>query len=249
MLRIGHKGADALAPGNTLESFHAAAEAGVDVIELDVLRPREDFADPEGWRNAPAGPDPSPGGPLLVAHDWGDAARRDPLELGECLDAFAAAPLDRIAINLDLKVAGREDEAAEALRRRGMLERSMVSTMERPSLEFLRDHEPALRRGWTVPKVGRDWNRSRLARPLVIGASAALRARLPGAIAAGGPRLGVWASWVYHPLITPRLVARVRAAGMAVIAWTVDDRPRAAELAALGVDGIVSNDPRILDGL
>ena len=249
MLRIGHKGADALAPGNTLESFHAAAEAGVDMIELDVLRPREDFGDPEGWRNAPAGPDPDPGGPLLVAHDWGDAARRDPLELGECLDAFAAEPLDRVAINLDLKVAGREDEAAEALRHRGMLERSMVSTMERPSLEFLRDHEPALRRGWTVPKVGRDWNRSRWARPLVIGASAALRARLPAAIARGGPRLGAWASWVYHPLITPRLVTTVQAAGLAVIAWTVDERRRAAELAALGVDGIVSNDPRILEGL
>ena len=43
MLRIGHKGADALVPGNTLESFAAAVEAGVDAIEFDVLRPRGDF--------------------------------------------------------------------------------------------------------------------------------------------------------------------------------------------------------------
>ena len=40
MLRIGHKGADAIVPGNTPESFAAAVEAGSDVIELDLLRPR-----------------------------------------------------------------------------------------------------------------------------------------------------------------------------------------------------------------
>ena len=55
-LRIGHKGADAVVKGNTLESFRAAVELGVDVIELDVLRPRSDFADGADWRRASAGP-------------------------------------------------------------------------------------------------------------------------------------------------------------------------------------------------
>ena len=68
-------------------------------------------------------------------------------------------------------------------------------------------------------------------------------------VAREGPRLGVWASWVYHPLITPGLIASAHGVGLQVIAWTVDDRARAAELAALGVDGIVSNDPRLLAGL
>ena len=35
--RIGHKGADALVPGNTIASFEKAVEVGVDVIEFDVL--------------------------------------------------------------------------------------------------------------------------------------------------------------------------------------------------------------------
>ena len=35
--RIGHKGADHIAPGNTLESFDAALAAGVDMVEFDVL--------------------------------------------------------------------------------------------------------------------------------------------------------------------------------------------------------------------
>ena len=35
--RIGHKGADLIAPGNTLASFDAALAAGVDMVEFDVL--------------------------------------------------------------------------------------------------------------------------------------------------------------------------------------------------------------------
>src|SRR5688572_8829038 len=105
MLTIGHKGADALAPGNTLESFAAAVEAGVDAIEFDALRPPADFGEAEDWRRATAGPAKG-GGPLLVAHDWADAARREPMTLPEALDAFTRPPLDAVRIDLDLKVAG-----------------------------------------------------------------------------------------------------------------------------------------------
>ena len=38
--RVGHKGADLIAPGNTTASFDAAVEAGVDMIEFDVLPER-----------------------------------------------------------------------------------------------------------------------------------------------------------------------------------------------------------------
>jgi len=38
--RVGHKGADLITPGNTYASFDAAREAGVDMIEFDVLPER-----------------------------------------------------------------------------------------------------------------------------------------------------------------------------------------------------------------
>ena len=247
VLRIGHKGADAIHPGNTLESFAAAVEAGVDAIEFDVLRPRADFADPDAWRTAPAGPVADPGGPLIVAHDWGDAARREPLTLAEALDAFTEPPLDRVRIDLDLKTAGREDELVSALRERDLVERAMVSTMEVRSLHAVRELAPDLDRGWTLPKVGRDWNRSRWARPLVLAGSAAFRARLPALVHAHAPRLGVWAIWIYHPLVTRRLLGAAHRHQVAVIAWTVDDPRRIGELRALGVDGICTNDPRLLN--
>ena len=64
MKRIGHKGADSIRPGNTLESFEAAVGAGVEMIELDVLRPHADFRDGGDWRRAEAGPaaEPVPSG-------------------------------------------------------------------------------------------------------------------------------------------------------------------------------------------
>ena len=245
VLRIGHKGADAIAPGNTLESFAAAVDAGVDVIELDVLRPQGDFADGSDWRRAQAGPADG-SGPLLVAHDWGDARRRDPLTLEQTLDAFTRPPLDTIRFDLDLKVAGREDEVVRALAERDLLARAMTSTMELGSVEYLRDEAPELARGWTLPRVSRDWSRGRLLRPLYLAGSASLRARLPGVIRRAAPRLGVWAVWLYHPLITPRMVSAAHDVGVQVIAWTVDDPARVSELAEQGIDGICTNDPRLL---
>ena len=67
--RIGHKGADSILPGNTLESFEAAVAAGVEMIELDVLRPRAEFLDgrlaPGGGGAGGRGAPRAPGRPRL----------------------------------------------------------------------------------------------------------------------------------------------------------------------------------------
>jgi glycerophosphoryl diester phosphodiesterase len=233
--RIGHKGADLIAPGNTLESFAAAVDAGVDLIELDVLWLRDGHPRMAAAERSP----------LVVAHDWHDAERRTPLPLTEVLDAFTRSPLDRVEIDLDLKLAGREDEVVAALRERDLIGRAMTSTMELSSLAKLRELEPELRRGWTYPKVTKDWNSKRWAKPLVYGALLAMRRRLPRIAARTLPQLGVEAMWVYHPLITARLGAVTREAGVELIAWTVDDTAMMRRLLARGVDGICSNDPRL----
>ena len=246
MRAIGHKGADAIEPGNTLPSFEAAVAAGVDAIEIDVLRPRADFERAEDWKTAPAGPVAEPGGPLIVAHDWGDARRRDPLTLDEALGAFAKPPLDRVGIHVDLKIAGREDEVVAAVAAHGLAERASYSTQEIGSLVELNRIDPALRTGWTLPRTTKDWNSKRWARPLVLGALVAMRRRLPGVVRERAAGLGVAAVWAYDALITPRLLHACHGSGLELIAWTVDERERIAALAELGVDGICSNDPRLL---
>jgi glycerophosphoryl diester phosphodiesterase len=225
--RVGHKGADSIHPGNTLESFEKAVEVGVDVIEMDVLRLR------------------APDSPLVVAHDWDDAERREPLTLAQALDAFLEPPLEGVEIDLDIKLPGREDEIAAALRERGLLERAMVSTMELSSLARIRELEPSLRRGWTYPKVTRDWTSKHWAKAPMLVALAWMRERLPGLAARELPKLGVSAMWVYHPIVSSRLARIADLAEVELIAWTVDDAARMRKLAHAGVHGICTNDPRL----
>ncbi len=147
---------------------------------------------PDGdWRRAAAGPVAAGAAALLVAHDWGDAARREPLTLDQALDAFTRAPLDQVEIDCDLKIAGREDEVVAALGERGLMERASISTMEVSSLRVLRELDPGLRLGWTVPKVTRDWNSIPWAKPLVIAGLVSLRRRLPEDVRRQAPELGV----------------------------------------------------------
>jgi len=237
--RVGHKGADLIEPGNTLASFEAAVEIGVDVIEIDVLWTRDGHPRiPPGERT-----------PLIVAHDWHDAERREPLTLAEGLDAFTRPPLDQVEVDLDIKLPGREKEIVAALRERGLLDRAMVSTMELSTLARIGELEPDLRRGWTYPKVTKDWTSKRWAKLPMLAALAWMRQRLPGLAARDLPQLGVDSIWVYHPLVSKRLARITNLAGVELIAWTVDDPRRMAKLQAAGVDGICTNDPRLFAAL
>ena len=225
--RIGHKGADAIVPGNTAESFDAAVEHGVDMIELDVLRAKE--------------------GRLIIAHDFDDALHRRPMELTEALDLFLRPPLDEVEIDCDLKLPGREAELAGALEGRGLLERAMVSTQEVESVLRLRQLEPKMRLGWTYPKTRRDWTQYGWAQPALRAGMSAMRRRYPSLLAKRGPELRVQAVWVYHPIITPKAIEVAHEIGDQLMAWTVDDPERMRELIEMGVDGICSNDPRLFE--
>jgi glycerophosphoryl diester phosphodiesterase len=236
---VGHKGAEQIAPGNTPASFAAAVEAGVDTIEIDVLWTRD------GHPKAPA----AERTPLVIAHDWHDAERRRPLTLTEALDAFGEPPLDRVEVDLDIKLPGREEEIVDAVRERDLLGRAMVSTMELSTLARIRELEPALRRGWTYPKVTKDWTSKRWARLPMLAALVSMRRRFPGIAARELPRMGVGAIWVYHPIVSPRLAEVARSAGVELIAWTVDDLDRMRKLVAAGATGLCSNDPRLFASL
>jgi len=224
MIRVGHKGAAHVAPGNTIESFQAALEHKVGMIEFDVLRTRE--------------------GRLVLAHDYEDTAGRECLALEEGLDHFAGEAYTAVQLNVDLKLPGYEREVVEALDRRGLLERSLVSTMYTESLDRLGELAPGLRRGWSVPRVRRNYLRSPLAVP-AYAVARYWRARLPGRAAARIRAGGCEAIMAHQVLSSRRLVNAVHRAGGQVYVWTVDDARRIRALEALGVDGVITNDPRL----
>jgi glycerophosphoryl diester phosphodiesterase len=222
--RVGHKGADHVAPGNTLASFEAALEHGVDMIEFDVLRLRD--------------------GRLVLAHDLTDAASREPLTLDDGLDIFAGEAYSGVELDVDMKVPGYEREVVEGLRRRGLTDRTIVSTMYRDSLALVGELEPKVKRGWSYPNVRRDYTRS-VAAPIALVVLQYLNARLPER-AARMIRDGRCEALMSHfRLVTPRLARAVREAGGELYVWTVDDGDHIRRLEELGVAGVITNDPRL----
>ena len=79
----------------------------------------------------------------------------------------------------------------DALRDAGLLERALISSQYRSSLELLRAAEPSVRLGWSVPKLRRDPFRSRATAVPALAALVACRAVvLPVAAAARSGRGG-----------------------------------------------------------
>jgi glycerophosphoryl diester phosphodiesterase len=225
--RVGHKGADLIAPGNTFASFDAAVAAGVDMIEFDVLREEQ-------------------GDALILAHDWADAAGREsPHTLEEALAYLASDPYAGVELNLDLKLPGYELRVLDAVRAHGVLDRALISTQYRSSLEVLRTASSTVRLGWSVPKLRRDPFRSRATLlPALVGLHV-LRLTLPVRAARAVRARRCDAVMAHWRLVTPALVRRIRAAGGELYVWTVDELPRLRALEALGVTGVITNDPRL----
>jgi len=226
--RVGHKGAAHIEPGNTLASFDAALHHGVDMIELDVLSERADGK-----------------GRLLVAHDYEDMRARAPLPFEEALEHLAGEAFAGLELDVDIKLPGYELRVLEALREHALVQRTLVSGMFPAGLGLIRAAEPTLRLGWSVPRVRRDYTTDMLtaipALAILTGYRATLPRRVRGALQ-DGRFDAIMAHW---RVVTPALLRAVRAGHGQLFVWTVDDARMIERLSALGVDGIITNDPRL----
>ena len=223
VLRIGHRGAAALAPENTIDSFETAVGCGADFVEFDVVA----LAD----------------GTLVVAHSLREVAPK-PATLDDALAFFAGEP--DVGVHVDVKCRGRSADVAAAVLRHGLTGRAVASSSHFRTLHELRAAIPELAVGVTYPDDRFGIARRRGAGPFIAQTVAALARvlprRLPRWLRATDARVVL----LHYGVVTPAAIARCRAAGAAVWAWTVNDRPLVDELVALGVDGIVSDDPRLL---
>jgi glycerophosphoryl diester phosphodiesterase len=245
VLRIGHRGAAHLAPENTLRSFREAVAHGVDLVEFDVLD--------------------LPRGPLVLAHSdrldevshgaaSGSVRERSLAEILEVapelptLDdalAFFVDEAPEVGLHVDLKLTTRLDELAISLRRYGLEPRTVVSSFHVPSLLDVARHAPAVRIGFTYPEDRYGVSRRPALRPVVRVGLASLRAVAPVFLSRMIGRSGATALMLQHALVTPRSVARAHALGAPVLAWTVDEPADLERVIAAGVDGVITNDPRI----
>ncbi len=217
VMRVGHRGAAALAPESSLEAIEAAVACGADAVELDVL----------------------PG--LVVAH--GPEVPPDAPLLDEALALVASLGL---AVQLDVKHPGLAADVVGALSRHALLDRSFVSSYSLPILSAFAAAEPALPRSLTYPEDRLGVTGSRVLGPAVRPALAVLRAvlprRLPGWLRVSDAR----AATLNWAVVTPAAVEACHRLGVAVFVWTVNEPALATTLVESGIDGIISDDPRIV---
>ena len=227
----GHRGADHRGPDagcveNTIEAFAAARAAGADGVELDVRL--------------------CASGEVVVFHDAdltrlaGRAAR---------VDALPLAALRRVRLHGDARISTL-DEVFEAL-----------GPDLRVNVEI--KPVPAARAGAVAARVLACIARHRAGARAIVSSFdpvilAQVRARAPrlavGLLFHAAQRLPLRQAWLArvlrpaalhpeHVLVTGARLAAWRQRGHAVNVWTVDDAAAVRRLAALGVDGIITNDP------
>jgi len=213
---LGHRGAPVLADGNTRASFVAAVEAGLDGIETDVQRTRD--------------------GVLVIYHDFvvglrliSDMTfaelretRPEILTLEELFDLLE--PYESFLINLEIKsIPGLEDgrahETADAVAAWSGRRRVWISSYDPVALLKVRERQPEIPLGYLF----RVYDTSRMAELLGLEA--------------------------VHPefrLLDAGRLNRWHRKALAVATWTVNDASAARELAALGTDVIMGDDPAAL---
>jgi glycerophosphoryl diester phosphodiesterase len=214
-LVIGHRGAAAVAPENSLAALQAAVDVGAQLVEFDI------------------GPD------LHLAHSSNEV----PGEQISLDDALEFLRDHHLGVHLDAKLPGYERQLVEALRRHGLEQRAVVSTAFAASTRRLAELAPDLPRAIGYPRDRYGISRFRWPAGLTRAGAVSLRQVMPIRV----PLLLRWGRAntlsLHHTLCSRASVGAAHALGAPVLGWTANDPASVRRLDALGVDGIVSDDP------
>ena len=178
--------------------------------------------------------DISPG--LVVAHDPGRP--------GPSLDdALALLGATAVGLHLDLKRPGYEQAVLEAVDRRGLRDRVVVSTAYPSAARRVAALAPGLPLAIGYPRDRADIARFSWPGLLVRPGRAALRTAMPARIPLLLRQARASVLSLHWTLCSPGAVRASHRAGAPVLAWTANDPDAIRRLERMGVDGIVSDDP------
>ncbi|MFL6208060.1 MAG: glycerophosphodiester phosphodiesterase [Pyrinomonadaceae bacterium] len=244
-LIIGHRGAAAVAPENTLASFARAFADGADGIEFDVrlsIDQQPVVIHDATLRRTAARAD------FVAALTTNELAATDVgSSFNRRVPAHARAEYAHAGVPSLVQVLQLAQARGRVLYVELKCERSDVHNLTTRVVETIRAHrmdEVVVVESFTLAAVA-DVRRlaphlrtaalfePRLARPLPTSRSLIARAR-----ACGAHELAL-----HHTLATKRMIAAAQRAGFPVVVWTVDNPARLQRLAALGVRAVITNDP------
>lgn len=241
---VAHRGGGMLAPEATLAAFGAAARAGADVLEMDVRL--------------------SADGALVVIHDRtvdrttdgsgavgelrfeelrslnagyrfrtpdGDFPHRGERLAIPTFDEVQAAHPD-LPFVVEMKTLDTAEPLCRAIREAGREHRTLVAAFGGESLERFRSACPSVATGGSFGEV-------------VVFLVLSL-GRLAGLYDPPFDALLVSETSGPVRVVTPQLLRSARQAGLPVFVWTVNRADDMRRLLALGVDGILTDDPLAL---
>jgi glycerophosphoryl diester phosphodiesterase len=234
-VNVGHRGASARLPENTLASFRAALEAGAGGLELDVRVTRDGH--PVVMHDATV--DRTTDGFGAVAGMTLEAVRRlDAGSPGEGVptlrEVFEEFP--GVSVNLEIKdndVPGAEKVVLDVLREAGVADRVLVASA---------DHR-VLRRFRRASGGEFDTGASRREIAVFYALS---RLRLERLIRPAYAALQVPVDYGPLRLLTPRFVHAARSLGVRVDVWTINEPGRMREVLDLGADVVMTDRPEVL---
>ncbi len=233
MLIMAHRGAMASAPMNTMAAFELALEQGADGIELDVQRSSDGHAVILHDFSVDATTDGS--GPVagkslseLQELDAGSWFSSDYAGEGiPTLDQVFASLGDRTLFNVEIK-SGREgsgkveERVAACVRRFSVQNRVIVSSFDPTVLLNFRLLMPRVMIGFLYDS------------------------ELPAAYLIPLRKLSHEARHPRHDMVDEVYMRWARENDYYVNTWTVNEPGRAVELRRLGVNAIISNDPKMM---
>jgi glycerophosphoryl diester phosphodiesterase len=233
-LILGHRGASAYAPENTLSAFNLAMAQGADGVELDVTLSadgvpvviHDDSLDRTTNGHGPVNRLMLSELKQLEAGYHSHFGEQFSSERIPTLAEVFAGIASQAIINVELKhdrspgrqLAGR---VVPLIYEYKMAERVLISSFQYSSLRRVKEIDPSL-------PVG------------LLYSSALTGPRLSRCLAGSLPHEAHHPS---HESLTAAGVAWLHAQALRVNTWTVDDEPELKRLAAAGVDGLITNRP------
>lgn len=218
--RIAHRGASAEWYENTLRAFNVALDRGADAVELDVHLSRDG--------EVVVHHDPEVDGRPISSTDWADLAEIELpyMERIPRLEDVLRAVGDRLEVYIELKGESVGDAAIEVARRH--CRRFAVHSFDHAAVKRARKSSVDVPRGFLL-----DHGTPNPIEALELGCE----------------RLKARDVWPHFSLVDTTFVAAAHRLRARVLVWTVNTREDAERMCRLGVDGICTDDVRLLKGL
>jgi glycerophosphoryl diester phosphodiesterase len=219
MMIMGHRGAAALEPENTLLSIELAMEIGVDAVEIDVRLSKDKeivvIHDPTVDRTTNGtGPVSSHALKEIKKLDAGKGETIPTLD--EVVDLIG----NKVRLVIELKEEGTERKVVELIKRNNLYDNVYVISFWHSLVKAVKKMDSRIKTG--VLLVG-----------CPVDASIATRASANALV-------------MKYTFVNRKFVQIAHKEGLKVFIWNIDDQQLLKAYADMRVDGIGSNDPRVL---